>query len=165
MKRLVPSPLLSAVMFLLWPVLNQSWSPGQLALGAVLALVIPRFTDALRPDKAVLRHPVRIARLALVVLWDILTANIEVARRILGPESAIHPRFIWLPLSISDPHGIVALAGIVAMTPGTLSSELSEDRRHLMIHVFDPGDEAELVAGIKARYETPLRAIFEGGTP
>ncbi len=165
MKRLVPSPLLSTVMFLVWPVLNQSWSLGQLALGAALALVIPWFTEALRPDKAVLWHPMKIARLGLVVLWDIVTANIEVARRILGPESAIHPRFVWLPLSISDPHGIVALAGIVAMTPGTLSSELSEDRRHLMIHVFILGDEAELVAGIKARYETPLRAIFEGGAP
>jgi len=165
MKRLVPSPLLSTVMFLVWPALNQSWSLGQLTLGAALALVIPWFTEALRPDKAVLRHPVKIVWLGLVVLWDIITANIEVERRILGPESAIHPRLIWLPLSISDPHGIVALAGIVSMTPGTLSAELSEDRQHLMIHVFVLGDEAELVAGIKARYETPLRFIFEGGAP
>lgn len=163
MKRLVPTPLLSAVMFLLWPVLNQSWSLGQLSLGAALALIIPRFTEALRPDKAVLRHPAKIAWLGLVVLRDIVSANIEVARRILGPESALHPRFVWLPLSITDPHGIVVLAGIVAMTPGTLSAELSADRRHLLIHVLSLGDEAELIAGIKARYESPLQAIFEGG--
>lgn len=164
MRRLFPSPALSALLFLVWPVLNQSWSFGQLALGAALALIIPWFTEALRPDKVVVRHPMKIVRLGLVVVWDIVTANVEVARRILGPESAIHPRYVWIPLSISDPHGVVALAGIISMTPGTLSSELSDDRRHLMIHVLSLSDEAELIAGIKARYERPLQCIFEGSS-
>ena len=161
MKRLLPAPLLSVILFIVWPLLNQSWSLGQLALGALLALVIPWFTEALRTDKGALRHPLKIVRLGVVVLWDIVTSNIEVARRILGPEAAIRPGFVWLPLSITDPHGIVALAGIITMTPGTLSSELTEDRRHLLIHVLNVDDEAALIAGIKARYETPLQEIFE----
>lgn len=163
MKRLFPAPLLSVMLFIVWPLLNQSWSLGQLALGALLALVIPWFTEALRPDKGALRHPLKIVRLGGVVLWDIVTSNIEVARRILGREAAIQPAFVWLPLSITDPHGIVALAGIITMTPGTLSSELTEDRRHLLIHVLNVDDEAALIAGIKARYEAPLQDIFEGG--
>ncbi len=161
MKRLLPAPLLSVILFIVWPLLNQSWSLGQLALGALLALVIPWFTEALRTDKGALRHPLKIVRLGGVVLWDIVTSNVEVARRILGPEAAIRPGFVWLPLSITDPHGIVALAGIITMTPGTLSSELTEDRRHLLIHVLNVDDEAALIAGIKARYETPLQEIFE----
>lgn len=163
MKRLLPAPLLSVILFIVWPLLNQSWSLGQLALGALLALVIPWFTEALRTDKGALRHPLKIVRLGGVVLWDIVTSNIEVARRILGPEAAIRPGFVWLPLSISDPHGIVALAGIITMTPGTLSSELTEDQHHLLIHVLNVDDEAALIAGIKARYEAPLQEIFEGG--
>ena len=164
MKRMFPSPLLSAVLFLVWPLLNQSWSLGQLVLGAVLALGIPWFSERLRPDKSVLRAPATIARLGVIVLWDIAVANVEVARRILGREAAIRSRFVWMPLTITDPHGIVALAGIVTMTPGTLSSELTQDRRHLLIHVLNVDDEAALIAGIKARYEAPLLRIFEGGT-
>ncbi len=164
MKRLFPAPLISIVLVIVWPLLNQSWSLGHLALGALLAFAIPWFTEALRHEKAALRHPMKIVKLGLVVLWDIVTANIEVARRILGPEASIQPRFVWLPLSITDPHGIVALAGIVTMTPGTLSSSLSEDRRFLLIHVLNVDDEAALIAGIKARYEAPLLDIFEGGT-
>lgn len=163
MRRILPSPVLSALLFVLWPLLNQSWSPGQLVLGAALALGIPWFSERLRPGKPALRAPWVIVRLGFVVLWDIVIANVEVARRILGRESAIRPRFVWLPLTITDPHGIVALAGIVTMTPGTLSSELTPDRRHLLIHVLNVDDEAALVAGIKARYEAPLLAIFEGG--
>jgi len=97
------------------------------------------------------------------VLWDIVVSNIEVARRILGPEARIQPRFVWLPLTLTDPHGIVTLASIITMTPGTLSSELTEDRRHLLIHAFNVHDETALIADIKARYETPLIDIFEGG--
>jgi multicomponent K+:H+ antiporter subunit E len=47
------------------------------------------------------------------------------------------------------------------MTPGTLSAELSADRRHLLVHAFNVDDEAGLVAQIKARYEAPLKEIFE----
>jgi multicomponent K+:H+ antiporter subunit E len=165
MRRLIPSPWLSTVLFVAWPLLNQSWSLAQVALSAVLALLIPWLTQALRPERPVLRHPATIVRLALVVLWDIVVSNIEVARRILGPEARIQPRFVWLPLTITDPHGIVTLAGIVTMTPGTLSSELTEDRRHLLIHAFNVQDETTLIAVIKARYEAPLIDIFEGAPP
>ncbi|MEW5882161.1 MAG: Na+/H+ antiporter subunit E [Pseudomonadota bacterium] len=159
--KLVPAPLLSLVLFGSWLLLNNTVDPAHLVLGAALALAIPWFTEPLRPDKPRLRRWGVAGRLALVVLWDIVLANIDVARRILGPESAIRPRFVWVPLSIRDPHGIVTLAGIITMTPGTLSSDISEDRRWLLVHAFNVDDEAALAATIKRRYEAPLREIFE----
>jgi multicomponent K+:H+ antiporter subunit E len=160
-RRLLPAPWLSLVLAIVWPVLNQSWSAGQWLLGAVLAIVIPWFTEPLRADKPVLRRPVVALRLAAVVLKDIVTSNLEVARLILGRESAIRPAYLWLPLSITDAHGIVALAGIVTMTPGTLSADLTPDRRHLLIHAFNVGDAAALIGTIKTRYEAPLMEIFQ----
>ncbi len=159
--RLVPAPLLSLVLFVAWLLLHNTLDQAHVLLAAVLALAIPWLTEPLRPEKPRLRRSAVAGKLALVVLWDIVRSNIEVARRILGPESAIRPRFVWVPLSIRDPHGIVTLAGIITMTPGTLSADLSEDRRWLLVHAFDVDDEAELVATIKRRYESPLREIFE----
>ncbi|GIL06202.1 Na+/H+ antiporter subunit E [Betaproteobacteria bacterium PRO7] len=159
--KLVPAPLLSLVLFVSWLLLNNTVDPAHLLLAAVLALAIPWFTEPLRPERPRLRRWGVAGKLALVVLWDIVLSNIEIARRILGPESAIRPRFVWVPLSIRDPHGIVTLAGIITMTPGTLSSDLSEDRRWLLVHAFNVDDEAALVATIKRRYEAPLREIFE----
>ncbi|HEX2795931.1 MAG TPA: Na+/H+ antiporter subunit E [Immundisolibacter sp.] len=160
MRRLLPSPLLSAALLLIWLLLNDTLAPGQALLGVLLSLALPLLSDRLRPERARMRRPLRAARLLLVVLVDIVLANIEVARRILGPESELRPRFVWLPLDIRDPHGIAALAGIITLTPGTVSSDLSADRRYLLVHAFNCDDPAALAASIKQRYERPLMEIF-----
>ena len=161
MKRWLPAPLLSATLFAVWLLLNNTVDAAHLVLGALVAIVVPWFTERLRPERPRIRRPLAILRLGLVVLWDIVMSNIEVARRILGPEEAIRPAFVWLPLDLTDPHAIVSLAGIITMTPGTLSAELSADRRHLLVHAFNVDDEAALIAQMKARYEAPLKEIFE----
>jgi len=160
-KRWLPAPLLSATLFAVWLLLNNTVDAAHLVLGALVAIVVPWFTERLRPERPRIRRPLVILRLGLVVLWDIVMSNIEVARRILGPEAAIRPAFVWLPLDLTDPHAIVSLAGIITMTPGTLSAELSADRRHLLVHAFNVDDEAALIAQMKARYEAPLKEIFE----
>ena len=161
MRRWLPAPLLSATLFIVWLLLANTLDPAHIVLGALLAIVVPRFTEDLRPERPRIRRPLVIARLALTVLWDIVLSNIEVARRILGPESAIRPRFVWIPLALTDPHAVLSLAGIITMTPGTLSAELSPDGSHLLVHAFNVDDEAALIAQIKARYEAPLKEIFE----
>lgn len=161
MRSLVPAPLLSATLFVIWLLLANSLDPAHLVLAAIVAVAVPWVTERLRPERPRLKRPLVLMRLALVVAWDIVLSNIEVARRILGPESAIRPSFVWVPLSITDPHAILALAAIITMTPGTLSADLSPDRRYLLVHVFNVDDEAALIAQIKARYETPIKEICE----
>lgn len=165
MRRIVPSPLLSLALFVAWLMLNESASTGHLLLGAALALLLPGLTQAWRTEPPRLRRAAVALRLAATVLVDIVKSNLTVARLILGNERHITPRFVWVPLAIRDPNGIVALAGIVTMTPGTLSADLSPDRRHLLVHAFDVDDDAAqaaLIADIRARYEAPLMRIFEG---
>ena len=82
MNRFLPSPLLSVVLAIMWPVLNQTWSLGHIALGVVLAIVIPWFTHGLQDELPTLRKPVLALRLFGVVLMDIVLSNIDVARLI-----------------------------------------------------------------------------------
>lgn len=158
-RRLLPAPLLTAVLFVAWLLLN-GLSAGHAVLGAVLAIAIPWLTERFRPDRFRLQAWPTLAALVATVLWDIVVSNIQVARLILGPERRIQPRFVWLPLDVRDPHAVAALAGIITMTPGTLSADLTEDRRYLLVHALNVSDEAGLVGSIKARYEAPLMRIF-----
>jgi multicomponent K+:H+ antiporter subunit E len=160
MKRWFPSPMMSLSVFCVWLLLVASVAPGHVLLAAVLAVLLPWVAQRLRTESAGMRRPGVAARLALRVLWDIVLSNVEVAGRILGREGRIHPGFVWIPLDISNPYGISALAGIITMTPGTLSAELSLDRRHLLVHCFHLEDPAATIAQIKQRYEAPLREVF-----
>ncbi len=160
-RKLLPAPLLSIAMFVGWLMLNASLSVGHLLLAVAMAVTIPLAVERWRPDKARPRRPVVALRLLLRVLLDIVVANITVAQQVLGPESKLRPGWVWVPLDLHNPHAIALLAAIVTLTPGTVSSELADDQRHLLVHALHVDDPAALVAEIKSRYETPLKAIFE----
>lgn len=160
MRRFLPSPLLSAAVFALWLLLVAEVGTGQVLLAATLAIVLPLLAGMLGPERVRFGRARAVAVLARRVGWDIVLSNIEVARRIIGPESRITPGFIWLPLDLTSIHGITALASIITLTPGTLSTELSDDRRHLLVHCFNLQDAEATIATIKQRYEAPLKEIF-----
>lgn len=161
LRMLMPSPLLSATLFISWLMLNTSISVGHLLLALLMAVSIPLAANRWRPEKARPGRPGLALRLLLRVLVDIVTANIEVARQVVGPESKLRPGWLWVPLELHDPHAISMLAAMVTLTPGTVSSCLSDDRRHLLVHALHVDDAAALVDSIKTRYELPLKAIFE----
>jgi multicomponent K+:H+ antiporter subunit E len=163
-KSFLPSTLLSTSILATWLLLNNSLAAGQIVLGLLLAVAVPLVTAG-QGGKSVagarrFGRGVVAAKLALRVLGDIVVSNIEVARRILGPESALQPRFVWVPLDIRDPRGIAVLMAVVTLTPGTVSADLSPDRRRLLVHGLHVPDEGELVATVKRRYEASLMEIF-----
>lgn len=159
-RRLLPNPVISLAILVVWLLLNGP-SVGHGLLGAVLALAIPQLVARLKPDKPRIRRPLRALALFLLVLGDIVKAAIELAIRILGPESRIRPTYFWVPLDVRDPYAIAALAGIITMTPGTLSSDLTPDRRYLLVHCFHTDDPEATIREIKERYERPLKEILE----
>jgi multicomponent K+:H+ antiporter subunit E len=161
MKRLFPQPLFSLCLWLIWLLLNNSAAPGQALLGVLLAVSIPLFTVRFWPNRPRLRRPWRLASYLAVLLWDITIANLVVARLILGPMHRLRPAFITLPLDLCNDSAIVVLTNTISLTPGTVSADLSIDRRSLLLHVLDVDDEAQLIAHIKYRYERPLQEIFE----
>lgn len=159
-RRWLPSPALSVAVFVLWLLLVADVGAGQIVLGLVLAIVLPWVAGILEPERSRLGRRQAILLLARRVLWDIVLSNIEVARRILGPERVLRPAFVWIPLDLRSMHGITAMASIITLTPGTVSAELSEDRRHLLVHCFNLDDPQALLATVKERYERPLLEIF-----
>lgn len=161
MRRVLPAPLLSVLLFVAWLLLNQTLDAAHLVLAALLAVLVPLATKGLRGPSPRQRRPLVAARLFGVFAWDIVVSNLDVLRRSLGSESALKPGFVWVPLDVREPQAIALLSSMITLTPGTLTADLSEDRRHLLVHAFHVDDAEALAAQIKARYETPLREIFE----
>lgn len=158
--RLLPMPMHSLLLLLVWLLLNNTVAPGHLVLGAFLALVIPLLTSGMQDPQPSLHKPLTTIRYILMVLGDIVVANFEVALLVLGPAKNLNPAFIAIPLDIEHELPITLLASTVSLTPGTVSAEISEDKKWLYVHVLNLTDKDELIALIKHRYERPLREIF-----
>jgi multicomponent K+:H+ antiporter subunit E len=156
----MPYPVASAAVFVLWLLLNNTVAPAHVALAAVLAFAVPLAVRPLLDAPTRVRSPGAALRLLLIVLKDIVTSNIVVAKLVLGPLGRMRPGFIRVPLEVRHPYGISLLASIITMTPGTVSAQVDEDRREILVHVLNLDDPAALVADIKARYEAPLLEIF-----
>ncbi|MBS7457884.1 Na+/H+ antiporter subunit E [Coralloluteibacterium stylophorae] len=160
MKRLLPTPFISIAIAVTWLLLWDSLAPGQLILAAVLAVAIPLVIGGMRGKPMRLRAPGAVLRLLWRVGVDILRGSIDVSQAILGRTSKVKPGFVWIRLDVTHDHAIAALAGIITLTPGTLSAELTEDRGHLLVHALDMGEAEALAHTIKARYESLLLEIF-----
>ena len=160
MRRILPSPVLSGAIFVLWILLTQSADAASLVFAAVLAVGAPLVTAPLRPTPVRVRRPGVAARLLVRVVWDSLRSNVAVIGQILGRRE-LRSGFVRIPLEVRDPNALAVLSMIVTATPGTAWAELAYDRSVLLLHVLDIEDEAEVVATIKTRYERPLMEIFE----
>lgn len=160
-RRLFPHPLLTFVLALVWLLLVNSIAPGQVVMGLLLGALIPRFTDVFWQDRPRIRRPLVLLRYIAIVLHDIVVASVVVTRLVLGPKSRLRPAFVYVPLDLTDDLAISIFANTISLTPGTVSSQVAADRSHLIVHALDVADADELVAAVKARYERPLREIFE----
>ena len=161
MKRMLPFPLVSASLLMLWLLLNQTLSPGHLLLGGAVALAGGRLLAALEVPRARLRRLAPIFRLAGFVAADIVRSNIAVALIVLGVTGRERKSgFVHIPLDLRQPYGLAVLACIITSTPGTLWVSFDEATGTLTIHVLDLIDESEWIRTIKGRYERLLLEIF-----
>lgn len=158
--RLLPQPVLTLAIAALWMVLASDASAGTMLLGLTLGLLIPPLTSAFWPGRPQMFRVGAALRLFFVVIYDIIVANVAVARIVLGNVDAIRPKFIDVPLDTADPYVATILGSIITLTPGTLTIDIDMDQRVVHIHGLDVQDKAMLIAEIKGRYEAPLKEIF-----
>ena len=157
----LPRPFLSLVLLVVWLLMNNTFSLGHILLGTILALGIPLLTEPLQTQQMSVKRPLKLIRYILVLKWDIVVANLAVAKLILGPTKSLQPGFVAYPLNLTGDLPITLLASTISLTPGTLSAEVSKDKKWLYIHALDLPSEQALIDEIKQRYETPLKEIFQ----
>lgn len=159
-SRLFPHPVLTVVLWFIWLLLNNTTSAGHMVLGALLAIFIPWFTSGFWPEMVTIRKPRLLAKYVAFVLWEIMVANMVVARMILGRANKLQPGFIAYRLQLQSPIAISLLANTISLTPGTVSCDLTEDGRTLLIHALHIDDAASIKADIARKFEQPLKEIF-----
>ncbi len=161
-RKLFPHPYLSALLAVTWMLLVNRFAIGSLVMAAILGTIIPLVTASYWPARPRLTRPFEMLPYLALVLWDVILANIQVARIILFmPPDQIKSAWIAVPVDLMSPEAITLLAGTITMTPGTLTADMTRDGRMLLIHALHAPDPDAVRDDIKSRYETRLKRIFE----
>lgn len=104
----------------------------------------------------------RLVTFTVYLIWEIIVANFSVARIVLFPRLfPLRPGIVAIPLDIRSDVGITLLAHAITLTPGTLSMEVSSDRKTLYVHVMSMENEAHFREQIKEGFEKRLKVIFD----
>lgn len=137
---------------------------GELLLGAVFGLPVAYLFRRLYPGSVDLTRLARATPYAILYvvafLWELLTANVDVARRVLAPSMPIEPRVIELPLRVQTPLAITTIANSITLTPGTLTMDHDDATNTLYVHALAGADPAAVVAPIR-RWEDYALVIFD----
>jgi len=159
LKRILPYPLLFVSLLMFWLLLN-GFTPAQLLLGAIIALIACLIMTALQPQKNHIRSIPTMLRLFATMSYDILQSNITVASIILSRKRKRRPGFVVIQLDLENRTALAVLACIITATPGTAWVDYNAARHELTIHVLDLDDAQAWRDTIKGRYEQPLIKIF-----
>ncbi len=95
-------------------------------------------------------------RLFVVFLRDLVVSSVQVARAVLSPRDIARPRFTTIPLRATSDVEITLVANFISLTPGTLTIDVSPDRKTLLVHDMFAGEDstaarASVRDGIEAR--------------
>lgn len=161
-RRILPHPLLTILLAIVWCLLVNSLSPGTVVMALILGLLIPAIAEPYWPDRPSTPRLGKLFVYFLLVVWDIAIANITVAWIVLTRSNrSMRSNWVVIPLDLKRPEAIAILAGTITLTPGTVSADLSDEGSCLLVHALDTADPEEEARGIKHRYERRLREIFE----
>lgn len=160
-RWLFPHPFLTILLTVVWTLLQNDVSAGMVVFGLILGVIIPLGTSIWWPDRPNGFHVGKMITYGLIVIWDILVANIQVAWIVLTrPNDKLRPAWIEIPLDLKQPEAISVLAGTITLTPGTVSADLSDEGHSLLVHALDAEDPDAVRDEIKDRYERRLLEIF-----
>jgi multicomponent Na+:H+ antiporter subunit E len=153
--------LLNILLALLWGAVSGTFDAATLVAGFVLGYVVLLLA---RPAFGPSRYYAGVWRgiaFAIYYVWELILSSVRVAYDVLTPRLRAEPGIVAVPLDARTDTEITVLANLISLTPGTLSLDVSEDRRTLYVHAMylDDGPDA-LRADLKHRMERRVLALF-----
>lgn len=152
--------VLSLVSAVIWAAITGSASIQNLLLGfglATLALWIVRQEIGSR-DRV--QRLGRLLSLLLLFFKELALSAWKVAVLVLRPRIEVNPGIFAFPLTVDRDFEITLLANLITLTPGTLSVDVSDDRRTLLVHALDCSDVEATKRDIAEGFERKIMEAF-----
>lgn len=143
----------------IWILLSGEFTLVNLLIGGILGLTVLAMSGSRTKSKRAGLGPIRWGRLlrwaefGAFFFWELILANLRLARDVLRPRLRLQPAIVAVPLQELADWQITLLANLITLTPGTLSLEVGPDRRYLVVHTVQAESLAEFEAVIRREFE------------
>lgn len=146
--------LLNILLALAWVALTGQFTLINFAFGFALSYAMLWLAQRVTGPSPYFGKARQVVSFALFFIWQVIKANLQVAYIVLSPRYHLHPGVVAVPLDARSDAEITLLANLITLTPGTLSIDVSADRKVLYIHAMDLGDDP-------ARFRRKIKDGFE----
>ncbi|WP_182865171.1 Na+/H+ antiporter subunit E [Stieleria mannarensis] len=152
--------LFNILLSLVWALASGQISLLSLVVGFILGYCVLWCAQPLMtPTRYFRRLPIAI-RFAGFFLWQLVLSNLRVAYDVITPHLYMHPGIVAVPLDAKTDQEITFLANLITLTPGTLSLDVSEDRRTLYVHAMFVDSPDKVRDSIKQGFERRLLELL-----
>jgi multicomponent Na+:H+ antiporter subunit E len=148
--------LSNIILALLWALLSGDISQYSLMTGFVLGYLVLGMMATQATEKSYFKKVRQTLAFILEFLKELGLSTYRVVYDILTPTHYMKPGVIAFPLEAKTDAEITMLANVITLTPGTLSLDVSEDRKTLYIHAMYIDDPDALRREIKEGLERKL---------
>ncbi|CDP51704.1 Na+/H+ antiporter subunit E [Paradevosia shaoguanensis] len=148
---------------IIWMAISGSFTLPNLVMGMAVGFIAMLLLRDRIGGQRLSRRLMRILALALLFICELFVSAYKVAVLVLTPNIRAHlkPGFIAYPLTAKSDREITLLANLITLTPGTLSVDVSEDRKTLYIHALEVEDRDALVRSIATGFERQVMEVFK----
>lgn len=153
-------PLEVVALASLWMFLTGELTVVNLVVGAGLAFVVRVFGERVAGFSPTLRQYWRAFALVVFFFRELIASNVKVAMIVASPRYHIRPGIVGVPLDARSDAEITLLANLITLTPGTMSVDVSEDRRTLYVHGMDVADRDAFIRSIKDGFERRVLEVL-----
>jgi len=152
--------LLNLVLAFVWVAVTGSASLHNLIFGLLIGAICVALVRHQVGGTGYFTRLMRILSLFLLFLFELMKSAWSVASLVCSPKIQLKPGILRFDLSLEDDFQIVLLANMITLTPGTLSVDVSEDKKRLYIHALDCADPEGIRQDIANGFETKIREAF-----
>jgi multicomponent Na+:H+ antiporter subunit E len=154
--------VVSILLALAWTALQGDITLANLVVGYGVGYVILALLakGGVMPSSLVSRT-VHAVGLAGFFIWELMLANVKVAIDVLRPGTTIRPAVVAIPLDVTSDGEILLLSMLINITPGSVTIDLSRDRRTLYVHVMHMTSAEASRREIKEGFERRVKLLFE----
>jgi multicomponent Na+:H+ antiporter subunit E len=152
--------LLNIVLALAWVALTGRYTAANFGVGFFLALIVIWLSHRTRTTAVYVGKIRNILSFLLFFLKELTLSNLRVAYEVLTPRHHMRPGIIAIPLDLKTDLEITVLTSLITLTPGTLSLDVSEDRKTLYIHAMFIENREQMRRLIKDGFERRVMEVF-----